>query len=133
MAIVPFSWKDCTLTYNSQVLTAWVESVSGLKYDVGMEEFKPLGSAYPAPFDSGQRILGNITVVYIFDGAATTAPNVNSVPGTSATLTIVPAASMSMACTAVVASVEVGLAPEGATKLTVEYAPSGTITWDLAT
>jgi hypothetical protein len=130
MAIVPFSWKDCTVTFG-QALTAWVESVSGLKLDAGMEDFKPMGSAWPAPFDSGQRVLGNITIVYIYDAAATTTPNACSAIGSSGTLTIVLGTNQSIAATAIVASVEVGLGPEGATKLTVEYAPSGTGIWDL--
>ena len=131
MAIVPWSAKDSTLTYNSTDLSAWVTAPPNLKFSAGLNTWTPMGSAYPTSFDSGQRALDAIQVTFVYDGAAA-APNVKCALATSSTLTIVLGTGHSVACTAIVQDQEVQIT-ETATLLVVTFQPSVTITWDLAT
>jgi len=127
-----YSWKDIAdITYNSTDLKAFVISVSGTKINAKMQEFHPAGSVWPTPLDTGMRNVENVSIEFMYDGGAS-GPGVKCAMATSATLTITFATGMSMTGTFLVISQEMGLTNDGDHKLTVEFAPTGTITWDVA-
>lgn len=127
-----YSWKDIVnVTFNSIDLKAFVLSVSGVKFNVKMQEFHAAGSVWPAPLDTGMRSHENITIEYLYDGGASGPGQVNAI-GTSATMLITFATGMSMTGSFIVTSVEMGLSNDGDHKITVEYTATGTITYDLA-
>lgn len=126
------SLKDCTaITWNSKALMPWVESISGLKMTAVMHERTPVGSAWPAPLDSGYRQQDDIVIEFLYDAAATPTPNADVTLGLSATLLVTLASNQSMTGTFIVSDIEVGPAADKLNTLTATFKPQGAVTWDL--
>ena len=126
-----YNWDDCTLTYNSQTLTTFVRSISGVKMNAQMMDFHPLGVAWPTPIDTGLRSHDPIVVEFLYDGVATSGPAAAAAVGTSATFTLVQGTNQSIAGTAVVTDAEFGISADGSHTYTATFTPSGTWTWDV--
>ena len=110
---------------------AWVESISGLKVSATMHERTPVGTAWPAPLDSGYRQNDDVVIEYLYDAAATPTPNADITLAQSATLLVTLATNQSVTGTFLVADIEVNPAGDKLTTMTVTFKPSGVITWDL--
>ena len=127
-----YNWDDCTFTYNSQTLTAYVKEINGVKWGATLQEFHPMGAAWPTPVDTGLRAFENLTVVFMYDGGGAATPPTACAPGTSATLSLVQGASQSISGTFIVASGEIGIGTDGSHTYTAEFVASGTVTIDVA-
>ena len=126
------SKKDITtVTYKDKALMPWVEGISGLKLSAVMHERTPVGTAWPAPLDTGYRVQDDITIDFLYDGAATPTPNADVTLALSATLLITLATNQSITGTFLVADIEVGLNDDKLNTLAATFKPSGTITYDL--
>jgi hypothetical protein len=124
--------KDITaVTWNAKAHMAWVENISGLKLAAVMEERTPMGSAWPAPVDTGFRQHDDVVIEYLYDSAATPTPNADITLAQSATLLITLATNQSITGTFIVGDMEVTVADGKINRLTVTYKPSGAITYDL--
>lgn len=127
-----FNWDDCTFTYNSQALTTFVRSINGVKMNANIQEFHALGSAWPAPIDTGLRNHDPIVVEFNYDGGGAATPPTACAVGTSATLTLVQGTTQSIAGTFIVSDAEIGISTDGSHSYTATFTPTGTITWDVA-
>ena len=126
-------WKDVTTcTFNSKALMPWVEGISGLKYSAVLHERTPLGAAWPAPQDTGQRQQDDIVIEFLYDSAASPTPNVDVALAQSATLLITLRSGETVTGTFIVSDIDIGLTADKLNTLTATFKPSGTITWDLA-
>jgi hypothetical protein len=125
------AWKDGSFTFNSQDLSAFVASISDEKYAAVLDEFQALGTAWPAPADTGSRKMDPVTVEFMADSSAT-GPNVKCALGTSATLTRVFISGEQYSGTFIASEAGISSGPDKKNRLTVVFTPSGTITWDLA-
>lgn len=126
-------WKDITtVTWNGKALMPWVEGISGLKYNALLHERTPVGTAWAAPQDTGQRQQDDIVIEFLYDSASTPTPNIDIVLAASATLLITLRTGETITGTFLVKDIDVGLTAEKLNILTATFAPSGTITWDLA-
>jgi hypothetical protein len=124
--------KDITaVTWNSKALMPWVENISGLKLAAVMEERTPMGSAWPAPLDTGFRQHDDVVIEFLYDSAATPTPNADVTLALSATLLITLASNQSITGTFIVSDIEVTVADGKINRLTATFKPSGTITYDL--
>jgi hypothetical protein len=125
--------KDITtVTWNTtKALMPWVESISGLKLTAVMEERTPMGSAWPAPVDTGCRTQDDIVIEFLYDSASTPTPNADIALAQSATLLITLGTNQTITGTFLVADMSIEVADEKINRLTVTFKPSGTITWDL--
>ena len=124
--------KDITaVTWNAKAHLAWVESVSGLKIAAVMEERTPMGSAWPAPLDTGYRNHDDVVIEYLYDSAATPTPNADIALAQSATLLITLGTNQKVEGTFVVGNMAVDMATDKINRLTVTYKPSGIIVYDL--
>ncbi len=126
-----FNWDDCTFTYNSQNLTAYVRSINGIKWGAQLMDFHPLGAIWPTPVDTGLRNFETITVEFMYDGGGAATPPVAAALGTSATLTFVQGSSQSISGTFIVQSGEIGVSTEGSHTYTAEFVASGTVSIDV--
>ena len=127
-----YSWKDCTFTYNSQVLTAFVKEISGVKLNAILDEFHPLGVVWPTPLDTGLRNHDAISVTFIYDGGGAATPPTAAAVGTSSTLSLLLATGQTVSGTFIVSSGEIQIGSDGDHKYVAEFTPSGTITYDVA-
>ena len=126
-------WKDIVdMTFNSTDLKAYVKGVDGIEQDAVLQDFKPAGTAWATPADTGARTQSDITITYMYDGSAS-GPNVKCALGTSATLTITFFSGESITGTFIVSKVSVNVTPDGDNELVVVFTGSGTITLDLTT
>ena len=126
-------WKDITtVTWNGKALMAWVDGISGLKYSALLHERTPVGTAWPAPQDTGQRQQEDIVITFLYDSASTPTPNIDVTMGLSATLLITLRTGESVTGTFIVSDLDIAVTPEKLNLLTATFKPSGTITWDLA-
>ena len=126
-------WKDITtVTWNGKALMAWVDGISGLKYSALLHERTPVGTAWSAPQDTGQRQQEDIVITFLYDSASTPTPNVDVTIGLSATLLITLRTGESVTGTFIVSDLDIAVTPEKLNLLTATFKPSGTITWDLA-
>jgi len=126
-------WKDITtVTWNGKALMAWVDGISGLKYSALLHERTPVGTAWPAPQDTGQRQQEAIVITFLYDSASTPTPNIDVTMGLSATLLITLRTGESVTGTFIVSDLDIAVTPEKLNLLTATFKPSGTITWDLA-
>ena len=123
-------WTGLSFTFNSQALTAYVRATSGTSVHALMQEFQPLGSAWPTPVDTGSRTHDPYVVEFMADGSAT-GPNVKCALGTSSTLTEVLDTGQSDSGTYIVTDVEYGVGPDQLAILTVTFTPTGTQTLDI--
>ena len=124
--------KDITtVTWNSKALMPWVESISGLKINAVMEERTPIGSAWPAPLDTGYRNQDDIVIEFLYDSAATPTPNADVTIAQSATLLITLATNQSITGTFIVGDIAIEVATDKINRLTATFKPSGAITYDL--
>ena len=124
--------KDITtVTWNSKALMPWVESISGLKLTAVMEERTPMGSAWPAPLDTGYRNQDDIVIEFLYDSAATPTPNADVTIAQSATLLITLGSNQTITGTFIVGDIAVEVATDKINRLTATFKPSGAITWDL--
>ena len=128
-----YNFDDCTFTFNSQALTAFVRSVSGVKLNAVMQDFHPMGVAWPTPVDTGLRNHDAITVEFMYDGGGAATPPTAAAVGTSSTLSLVlGSGGQSVSGTFVVTSGEIAIGSDGSHIYTAEFTPSGTITYDVA-
>jgi len=126
-------WKDITtVTWNSKALMPWVEGINGLKYSAKLHERTPVGTAWPAPVDTGQRQQDDIVIEFLYDSASTPTPNIDVTIAQSATLLITLRTGETITGTFIVKDIDVGVTADKLNSLTATFAPSGTITWDLA-
>jgi hypothetical protein len=124
--------KDITaVTWNSKAHMPWVESIGGLKISAVMEDRTPMGSAWPAPIDTGYRNHDDITIEYLYDAGTSPTPNADITLAQSATLLITLATNQSITGTFLVGDIALEVATDKINRLTVTYKPSGTITYDL--
>ncbi len=127
-----YNWDDCTLVYNSQTLTTYVKSVSGVKYQATLDDFHPMGAAWPTPVDTGLRSHDPIVVEFVYDGGGAATPPTAAAVGTSSTLTLTLATGQTVSGTFIVSDAEIGISTEGSHTYTATFTPSGTITYDVA-
>ena len=128
-----FNWDDCAFTFNSQVLTAFVKEVSGIKLNAVLQEFHPLGAAWPTPVDTGLRNQDELTVTFMYDGAGAATPPTACAAGTSSTLTLgFGTGGQSITGTFIVSSGEVTIGTDQSHTYTAVFTPTGTVTWDVA-
>ena len=78
-----YGFKDATFTFNSQVLTAYVEDISGVKLNAMLQDFHPMGAVFPTPLDTGNRNHDAITVTFKYDGGGAATPPTACAVGTS--------------------------------------------------
>lgn len=57
-------------------MTAYIDVESALKISAVLQAWKPKGSAYQTPKDSGARTIDNVTLEGLYDDTATTGPDV---------------------------------------------------------
>ena len=127
------SWKDIAdITFNSTDLKAFVKGVSGIKQNVGLQNWTAAGSAWQTNTDTGQRSQDPIVVEFMYDGTAT-GPNVKCALATSSTLTITFFTGESITGTFIVSDVEVVVGPDQDNELNVTFTPTGVVTLDLTT
>ena len=126
------SKKDITtVTFNSKALMAWVEGIGGLKLSATMHERTPLGTAWPAPLDTGYRVQDDVTIDFLYDGGASPTPNADVTIGASATLLITLGTNQTITGTFIVSDIEVGLNDDKLNTLAATFKPSGVIVYDL--
>jgi hypothetical protein len=126
-------WKDLSaVTINSVDLHAWTVSVAGLHYAAVIDDFKPAGTVWPTPLDTGQRTGDPIVIVFKADGAAG-GPNVTCTMGLSSTWTLTLGSGISVTGTFIISDLEYTVADGGDNQLQVTGTPTGTITYDYTT
>ena len=97
-----WAWKDISaVTYNSQDLKGFVAGGFNVSGHAVLDDFKPAGSAWPTPLDTGGRSVDPITIPFKYDGSAT-GPCVKAALGTSATMTLTHATGQSVSGTFIV-------------------------------
>ena len=125
-----WAWKDISaVTYNSQDLKGFVAGGFNVSGHAVLDDFKPAGSAWPTPLDTGGRSVDPITIPFKYDGSAT-GPCVKAALGTSATMTLTHATGQSVSGTFIVSDFDFGETPEGVATYNPVFTPSGTITID---
>ena len=125
-----YNWDDCTFTF-TQDLSAYVKDISGIKLNAVLEDFHPMGVAFPTPIATGLYNADDLTVTFKYDGGGAATPPVCCAAGNSATLTLVTGTNQSVSGTYVVESTELDLGTEGSHTFTANFKASGTITWDV--
>ena len=127
-----YNWDDATFVYNSQTLTSYVKSVSGVKMNAVLQEFHPMGAAWPTPIDTGLRNEDEMTVEFMYDGGGAATPPTACAVGTSSTLTLTLGSEQTVSGTFIVSSAEIGMSTDGSHTYTATFTPTGTVTWDVA-
>jgi hypothetical protein len=130
--VAAYNFDDCTLVYNSQTLTSFVMEISGVKINAILQDFHPMGVAWPTPIDTGLRNHDDIQIKFLYDGGGAATPPTACAVGTSATMTLTLATGQTVSGTFIVADAEAGLGTEGSHTWTATFRASGTITYDVA-
>ena len=102
-----------------------------MRYSAGLDDFKPAGTAWATPLDTGGRALDPITATFKYDGAAA-GPAVKCALGTSSTLLITQGTGQSVTGTWIASDVELVVTPDKMHGLAVTFTPTGTQTIDYA-
>jgi hypothetical protein len=127
-----YNFDDCSLVYNTQTLTTYVKDVSGIKLNLVLNEFHPMGAVFPTPVDTGLRNADELTVTFMYDGGGAATPPTAAAVGTSATLTLTIGALQSVTGTFIVSSGEITIGTDSSHTYTAVFTPTGTVTWDVA-
>lgn len=127
-----YNWDDAAVVYAAQTLTTYVKSISGVKYQATLDEFHPMGAAWPTPVDTGLRSQDPIVIEFMYDGGGAATPPTAAAVGTSSTLTLTLASGQTVSGTFIVSDAEIGISTEGSHTYTATFTPSGTITYDVA-
>jgi len=125
-------WTGLSFTFNTQDLTTYVRTVSGVGIHQTMQDFHPMGVAWPTPADTGCKSHDPLVVEFMADGAAT-GPNVKCALGTSSTLAMVLDTGQADGGTYIVTDVDYGVGPDQVAIITCTFTPSGTQTTDIQT